>query len=244
MSTCWLGSAWRSGPTIHPSVSDVGKVQNGLLEDDNLCVFFLMYIRLAGSGYIPIEHRFGSVQSCKLDRDDSASESTFDTNVAGTLKAITSTNKCLSHHLRAPAAYPIDIRYFCPRVETASAIGITGDNKTDETTEERTWYITLGLNHRGRRRRTVLPRWLDGWSPLYERQYSNKRVWRGADVSESMDGTIRRKNPNYLYPVWHEGEGTSREVRTILRNDRRSFCRPHTAISVYSHLPSSLQPPQ
>ena len=34
--------------------------------------------------------------------------------------------------------FPIHIRNFCPRVEAASALGITGDNSTHETTEEGT----------------------------------------------------------------------------------------------------------
>ena len=34
--------------------------------------------------------------------------------------------------------FPIHVRSFCPRVEAASALGITGDNSTHETTEEGT----------------------------------------------------------------------------------------------------------
>src|SRR5258706_2213076 len=94
-----------------------------------------------------------------LDHDHtSASEEKSDTNVASTFKAITSTNQCLSHLRRAPT---IDIRDFSPRVEAASVLRITGDNRTDNTTEEGTRSVGLGPNRHRQHRRSVSPRCLD-----------------------------------------------------------------------------------
>ena len=86
---------------------------------------------------------------CRLNcDDDSVSEENFDTNVAGTFKAITSTNQYLSHLRRAPAVYPIDVRHICPRVKAAITLGITGDNRTNETTEEVMRSFAVGLTYR------------------------------------------------------------------------------------------------
>src|SRR5258706_15907015 len=94
-----------------------------------------------------------------LDNDhNSASEEKSDTNVPSTFKAITSKNQCLSHLRRAPT---IDIRDFSPRVEAASVLRITEDNRTENTTEEGTRSVALGPNRHRQRRRSVSPRWLD-----------------------------------------------------------------------------------
>src|SRR5258706_5975666 len=90
--------------------------------------------------------------------DTAASEEKSDTNVASTFKAITSTNHSLAHLRRAPT---IDIGDFSPRVEAASVLRITGDNRTDNTTEEGTRSVALGPNRHRQRRRSVSPRWLD-----------------------------------------------------------------------------------
>jgi hypothetical protein len=93
-----------------------------------------MYIHLTDP---PIEHFHSVVRFCSGGKwtahviaklgihDDSAAEEKFDTYVAGTVEAITGTNKCLSYLRRAPAVRTIDIRHRCSRVEVATVLGLT-----------------------------------------------------------------------------------------------------------------------
>jgi hypothetical protein len=96
----------------------------------------------------------------KLIDDDSTSKVKFKANVVGSIKAITSTNQCLSYLRRAPTVYAIDICQLCTRVQAAAALGVAGDNRRDNTTEEGTRCIALEPN-RHSRRYGVGPRWPD-----------------------------------------------------------------------------------
>ena len=75
--------------------------------------------------------------------------------------------------------------------------------------------------------------------PLLERRYSNKRVKRSADVPESTDGTIRRKN-SVMNGGWFSQRGRERpsKPKPVLERVESDI------VPIQSTPPLQLQPPE